>query len=557
MTDVPSLPSDDDAGSRARTVPTASSPQLLTHLLELVARGVRSPRGLQEALGVDVRTVQYYLQAGVWLSLLEDAPEPRLSPDGLGYVYAGPDRPERYARAVHAQPFVQELVRLAGPSPDADALEAAIRRAEPSLAPSTVARRASAIRGLLAPALDPGRLDAPDGLAQLDLPLSQAPTVAPPEADLRLTGTAFSPDLYRVLLCTLVDQGELTLGHVRGLLDQAGASTVPVGTYVELALTRGDAVRLEERLVVAEGAVARRELAASTASVILSDDGWRSTLDRVRSGEQPGEGSPWGRYRPWTRRLLGAIPAEGAVDEALARVLRDRSLDSFPRSGAPGTSPPRVHEPFLACWDTPGLAVALPPSLVQLWEGVAGTNRRLRNARHRADAVGTPTLAYRPVAVHGGLLHPGETLPRAIPDARTLRQRVVACAPYAALTTAMLLAHRTRDARVELTREGGSWLVRRGPTRLGGLLDLLDGFGRHLGWRVSRRGTGGLGEEVLTSLLERLGVAVPVGSRLVLDDAFFTQLRQDDEATLLRGLGPLAEALAGYLDGLAGRETGR
>ena len=40
------------------------------------------------------------------------------------------------------------------------------------------------------------------------------------------------------------------------------------GAYVDLALERGDAVRHEERLIVAEGAVQRRALAGSTAAVI-------------------------------------------------------------------------------------------------------------------------------------------------------------------------------------------------------------------------------------------------------------------------------------------------
>jgi len=95
----------------ARVVPNANSPALLTHLLEMVSRGLRSPRTLSEALGIDQRTVRYYVQAGVWLGFLEDSPEPLLSPEGLAYVYGGKLRRARYAEAVSRQPFVLALVK--------------------------------------------------------------------------------------------------------------------------------------------------------------------------------------------------------------------------------------------------------------------------------------------------------------------------------------------------------------------------------------------------------------------------------------------------------------
>ena len=58
--------------TRADLIPNANRPAVLARTIELVARGLRTPRGLQEALGLDPRTVQYYLQAGAWLGLLEN-----------------------------------------------------------------------------------------------------------------------------------------------------------------------------------------------------------------------------------------------------------------------------------------------------------------------------------------------------------------------------------------------------------------------------------------------------------------------------------------------------
>ncbi|MCB9682018.1 MAG: hypothetical protein H6733_11190 [Alphaproteobacteria bacterium] len=553
---------DDDPSDRLRPdlVPNANSPQLLTHLLEMVARGVRSSRGLQEALGVDQRTVRYYVQAGVWLGWLVDGADPLLTPDGLGYVYAGASRREHYARAVADQPFVAALLARTGGRPPTDAeLSRAISAADPSLAPSTVARRVSAVRGLIAPYLDHRKTlpePAPEE-GQLLLPLAQAPQVEPDPPLTKAAGRSFSPDIYRYVLCFLLDHGELTLGHVRGLLDRAGAGDVPIGGYVDLALERGDAVRVDERLVVTAGAVARRELAESTAAVILSDGGWRTHLDTLRAAlatDAEGAVRATGRYRLWNRRLLGRELSAATLEPDLARVLRDRSLASWPRTtGAEPIAPPAVPEPFLDVWERPDLIVALPPSLVQLWEGVAGVNRRLRNARHRADAVGTPTVAYRPSVAHGGLLHPGEPLPRAVPDQRTLRQRLVLHAPYVALTVALLYLHRAAEPTLEIRHEDGTWQVRRQRARMGALLDVLDGFARSRSWRVSRRARGAVTDEVLVGLLDRLGLAVGLGDRLVLDDGFFAQLRHDDEDGLVRlKLDPLARALGAWVDGLRG-----
>ncbi len=584
------MPADpDDPGVRARTapartevVPNANSPVLLTHLLEMVARGVRTPRALQEALGVDGRTVRYYLQAGAWLGFLDDGDPPLLTPDGLGYVYAGDARPTRYADAARRVPFVAALLTRAArrkpndtrradtqrndtqgtraegrPSalPSHEDVAAAIRAADPDLAEATVSRRVSAVRGLLAPLFDSLAEEALAD-AQLALPLAQRPLTEAAAPLASLAGRSFSPDIYRFVFIALLDHGELTLGHVRGLLDAAGAPDVPIGAYVDLALSRGDVVRVEEHLVATPGAIARRDLADATQGIILSDAGWRAHLeasraralerDRLGAAERSG-----GRYRLWDQRLFGHVLRPERLDADLKRVLRDRGLRAFPcaASGDAG-APAVVHSPFLRAWETPGQLTALPPSLAQLWEDVAGVNRRLRNARHRPESVGTPTLASRPVAVHGGLLHPGEATPRSVPDRRSLRLRLVQTSPYVTLVIGLLWLHRRGEA-VEIRQEQGTWTLRHRRRRLGELLDALDGLLIALGHHACRRRHGGLSAGVLLGLLERLGLVLALGSRAVLDDGFFRSLTAEhDEAALAHLLGPLADRLAAALEPL-------
>lgn len=549
--------SDPSTPPQQRIVPNANSPELLTHMLEMIARGVRSARGLREALGIDLRTVRYYGQAATWLGFLHDDERPVLSPLGLEYVYAGAARDLVYARAVASQPLMFELLQFGPEGPTNAQVEAAIHRMAPGLAASTVSRRVSAVRGLLAPALRAHAAMADSGDAQLDLPLSQTPKIEPPPPLSQLAGRSFSPDIYRYLLCYLLDHGELTLGHIRGLLDRTGAKDVPIGSYVDLALTRQDAVRVDERLVVTAGAIARRELTASTASIILSDAGWRTHLDEVREQIATAKGPLrlGGPYRRWNERLFGHSLRSRTLESDLRRVLRDRSLRSFPRtSDVEANVPPRPQQSFLDCWQMPSLIIALPPSLAQLWEGVAAVNRRLRNARHRADAVGTPTLAYRPVAVNGGLIHPGEPLPRSVPDQRTLRQRLLTNSPYVALVMALLLVHRRHPSAGGLEYTSGTWKVRRGRTDLGRLFDVLDAFAGHRGWLASRRTHGGLDEALFVSLLERVGLLVSLEGRAVLDDAFFEQLAsEEEEQVIFAQLDPLSRSLGEFLATLQSR----
>jgi hypothetical protein len=538
-------------------VPNANSPVLLTHLLEMVARGLRSGRGLAEALGVDQRTVRYYVHAGAWLGFLEDGSEPLLTPDGLSFVYGGPHRHARYAAAVERQPFVAGLIKRLGRFPDDGALRLAIAAAEPGLSAATVERRASAVRGLVAPLLEtnrPGRSAAADD-RQLALPLAQAPALAPDPPLTRAAGRSFSPDIYAYLFATLLDHGELTLGHVRGLLDRAGADDVAIGPYVDLALERGDVERVEERLVITAGAAALRDVAANATAVVLTDPGWRAHVERWRSDPAAAARAP-ARYRLWDQRLFGRPLAADTVHADLGRALRDRNLSAWPIARpAPGRTGRGGDEPFLDLWEREGLIIALPPTLAHLWEGLGGVNRRLRSARHRTDAVGAPTIAYSPVVVHGGLLHPGEALPRAVPDARSLRQRTISRAPYAAMVVAMLLAHRAEPSAIELRLEHGAWWVRARRRRVGPLLEVCDAFAAKRGWVSARRGSDGLSAASLLSVAERLGVVALTPDRAVLDDTLFHQLRHDEEAVLAPSLDGLSRALRAHVDALVATDA--
>ena len=123
--------------NRHHRVPNANSPQLLTRLLETVARGVRSSRGIQESLGVDVRTVQYYSQAADWLGLMDSAPSYQLTSIGLEYVYAGRARPQVYARAVWSTTFVTDLMKDREGTPTADDIASFILSFDGGMSAST------------------------------------------------------------------------------------------------------------------------------------------------------------------------------------------------------------------------------------------------------------------------------------------------------------------------------------------------------------------------------------------------------------------------------------
>lgn len=536
-------------------VPNANSPQLLTRLLEMVSRGVRSTRGLQEALGVQARTVQYYTQAGQWLGLLEYSSTCALTGLGLDYVYAGRQRPDVYAKAVWAVPFASGLLNGSHPEvPDVEAVYAVILREEPDLSPATARRRASAVRSLIAPAV--GRAPRPkrkEKLEQLALPLGRSPNaLRPPKLPIG-AGKTWNPDVYRYLLCALLDYGELSMTHLRALLDRGGAEVIPIGGYVDMAISRGDGTRQAERVVATDDGVKRRDLLESTLSVVLSDPGYRVYLgdavaavnDRAAAIRRD---AAVHRYIHWDRRVFGHPLRPKRVRADLEAVLLDRSLDSFPSAGRVGGDRAPVEDAFLDVWEREDLSICCPPHLAQLQGGVPAVNRLLKQSR-QAQPVGLPDLSDRPVLYHGGILHPGEPLPRSVPDTRSLRLRTLMHAPFPALIAAVLLLHRLRPATIRVIRDADGWAIRWDKRRLGGLLSLLAGFGRSRGWVVSRRYSGGLDPQTLIRSMETVGIVWVNGKQVVLEERFFEHLRNEaEELEVFERLQPLATALEGWLE---------
>lgn len=537
---------------RRPAIPTANNPRLLTRTLGWLGRGVRSTRALQEILGVELRTVQYYLRAGEWLGLVEPGPEHLLTPLGLELVF-GTSPDETYARAVWDQPFVRDLLTGRGHSPPPlEDVVVAIARAEPDLAAATVRRRASAVRSLIAPALDRARRPEPAD-HQLPLPLAVPPDTGPHHLSPGPARDA-DPDVFRWVYEALLDHGELTLGQLRGLLDRAGVSELPIGGYVDLLLSRQDATRIGERLVITTGGVSRRQAASSTTGIILSHARYRQWLDDVRRvalGDREAEirmAEVTRTFRAWDQRLLGGPADAATLDARLGRVLLDRSLAAFPVSGDAGPPLEPVERSFLDVWEEPGLVVALPPFLTTLEGGLAAVNRCFSRARQGSAEVGVPDVATRPVLVHGGLLHPGEPRPRSVPDLISLRQRVLMNAPYAAMTAALLLLHRASPGILAVVRRRGTWSVLRRGRPLGAALPLLDAFASSRGWVPCRRLSGGLSLTDLLVSLEAIGLCHVLGDVAVLAERAFHRLRTDPEEMEVHALlQPLADALETWL----------
>lgn len=542
--------------TRHPSVPSANSPQLLTRMLEVVGRGVRSTRGLQEALAVQPQTVRAYAQAGEWLGLLETAGGCWLTQLGLEYVYAGRQRSYVYSRAVWSNPFAAELlVASEGRRPTLEVVRAAIARSEPELAPATVRRKASAIRSLIAPALGrPRPRSRTEEERQIALPLATAPR-APAAAIPVRGGREYNPDVYRLLLAGLLDYGELTLGQMRALLDRSGAADAPVGGYVDMALSRGDAVRIGDTLAVTPSAVRRRALVGTTTSIILSDPRYRAYLDDLRAAGDDREAGARrdavaGRYRAWDRRLLGREIAPETLDRDLEAVLLDRPLESFPIAQPAADPLPVADEPFLDVWERGGLRICAPPYLTQLEGGVQAVNRLLRRARTRGD-VAPPDLAHRPLAVHGGILHPEEPLLRAVPDLRSLRLRVLMHAPYPALIGALLSQHRRHSETLAIARGRSGWALLSHGAELGPLLTVLDAFCAARGWHPSRRATGGVDAAGLLRVMQAVGITTEVGRHAVLAERFFGMLTLEaEEMEVNARLQPLSLALHGWLEGV-------
>jgi len=541
-------------------IPNANNPRILTRLLEYVAQGVRRPTGLAELLECETRTVNYYVQAGQWLGLLEPE-EIRLTPIGLEFVYGAEDRPQIYARAAWAVPLVQELMDGREELPDTEIMSQIIGRADPTLAPSTARRRSSAVRGLLAEAVKyPPR---PAQAEQLALPLVDSPPskrahiLPEPSADEALIP---NPEVYLFIYHALLDNGELTLGQLRALLDQAGGRERPVGTYLEMAQRRGDLLRVGEQLVITRGAVARRRSSDSPSGVALTDPGYREYLDVLRQVSS-GDGRHalrYGRlrhrYASWDVRVFGESANPPRVARELDRILLGRPLAAFPVAGEPGRALPEVSAAFLERFEERDLAVALPSGLRLLNSGLKGINHLLATRQ----SVRPPSPVDLRSVVHGGLLHPGEAPPRAIPDRVSLRLRFLSRVPHAALTVALLMAHRRVGSPWTLLRHSGRADVWRGREALGDLLDVLDGFMKSRGWLVARHPRQSLSASELIELLERLGVVTCLSRQIALREDFFTRLKTEaEDRELYESLLPVEDTLIRHMESLQAIGVGR
>lgn len=536
-------------------IPNANNPSILTRLLEYVAQGVRKPGGLAELLECEGRTVNYYVQAGQWLRMLEPG-EIRLTPLGLEYVYGGRDRPAIYARAAWGVPLVQRLLDGGAELPEPEAMAKILAEVDPTLAPSTARRRSSAVRGLLAPALRFFPPPQAHDQEQLALPLVSTPPgeiarvlpAAGPDEEV-----VPNPEVYLFIYRTLLENGELNLGQLRAVLDQAGGRDRPVGTYVEMAQRRGDVLRVGEQLVVTRGAIQRRDSADSPTGIVLTDPGYREYLDVLRqvAGGEGRHALRYGRlrhrYASWDARVFGESASPARVARELDRVLLGRPLSAYPVAGDPGRPVPAVEAGFLERFPDRDLAVALPSSLGLVSAGLKGLNHLL-NTR---NAVRPPSPVDRRAVVHGGLLHPGEPPPRSIPDRISLRLRLISRVPHAALTVALTLAHRRVGSRWALRPRSGRVDVQRGRESLGDLIAVLDGYMRHRGWLVARHGRGSLGGGALVSLLEQLGVVTSLSRHVALREDFFERLQTEvEDRELYESLRPVEDALVSYLEGL-------
>ncbi len=532
--------------------PLATSPRVLTRLLEQVAAGHRRQRALGEVLELEAPILRAYLLAAEWLGLLDLADEPVLTRDGLAYVYAGARRPQALAATILAHPVLGPLGRAGPIGPDA--LARVVTHADPSLPPRAVRKRALALRRLLGPGLRPAvRVAMPpapdaaepteeDGLTeparapeQLSLGFASEVTPPPPPLDLR-AGADDSPDVYTHLLRALLDHGELDPHQVRGLLDAAGGSHCGIGGYLAMATRRGDATRVGDVLVVTSGAAARRELAESPVSVALSDPDFRRHLVELLAG-RPGEAR---RFRPWTNRLF----QPGTVEENLERLLFGRRLTSFPVAGHPGEPIATYADPFLASVDRRGLVVAFPSSLGALAGGIGTVNQLLRGAR-QGTVARPPHALDRRVAAHGGLLHPGEPPLRVVPDMVSLRSRALKNVPAFAILVALALLD--RRGVVKLRVYGAEVLVQATGQRPRRLDAVVDALGAARGWVIARN-PAGASWSLFSEVAESLGLLVTVASFLTLEESLFRKLGSDPEhRDLLEGLEPLAEQLAARL----------
>ncbi|GDX79341.1 hypothetical protein LBMAG42_11520 [Deltaproteobacteria bacterium] len=502
--------------------PVLGNPRRLLRVLESVAGGVRRPASIARVLDIEGRVIRSYLTHAEWLGLVKNAAEPHLTRAGLDFVYAGNRRAIALAVAVRAHPVLgagPTVERVAEVLVD-DGLAASIGGGR---------RDARAIFRLI----EPARKLRPKLVSTEQLHLGFAGPIGARRSQIEPNPGDDSLDVYALVLRSLLENGELRLNTLRGVLDDAGAGGAGLGGYVALAVRRGDAERRGDVLVVTPGALARADLAESVVSVGLSDPDFRAWLD---APDRPGPEAR--RCARWARRLFGSESPE----RALPRLLFGRSMGTVPAAGEAGGSLPTYKGAFLDVLMEPGLALAFPGSLERLGGGIAWVHSQWRAVVQNPAAVRIPGSLDARVCVHAGLLPPGEPPPRNIPDLLTLRLRAARSVPAFALLTAAGILHRRKALR--LRQRGDSLFVER-PGRPELPWNALVGrLARARGWHLCPVDSAGRWRRLLETA-EGLGLVARIpGEAWTIDETLFWRLGTDPEHHELHDrLGPLADLL--------------
>ena len=545
---------------RADLIPNANNPRLLQRLVRLVASGIRKQRALAEVLQVELRTVHYYTQAGEWLGLLATDKEVHLTPQGVEFAFAEPrQRPKMYAKAVWGVPIVQALLSGRGDLPGTEMIASFIIEQEPTMSPRTARRRATSLKGLIEPALRHRPTQKTPQGEQLAFNFFAQSTQKTPKTfattDVSLrAGTENNPDVYARLLTALLDHGEITTGQIRSLLDNMGGRDCPLGGYVEMATRRQDAVRQADRLVATRGAVQRREFCDDGILVALTDPAYRAYLSAMSHAED----SPVAkrerkslnkRFREWDQRIFGESITEENVADSMDRPLVGRRLDGVPVAGSITHMPASSSAPFIEMIDVPEMMISFPSSLRTLYAGVSIVNESLQRNRNAPAGVRIPSPMDTRAQIHGGILCPGETLPRSIPDNLTLRLRLLTHCPAFSLLTSLLLLDRKENVALRILVDENGPSIHWGKQPIGTLLDGLDRFGQSQKWIVCRPLSGGLQGIHLIDTAIGLGLCARVGRRIVLDEQLFLRLQEDAEARMVyESLMPLEDRIHAWLD---------
>jgi hypothetical protein len=160
-----------------------------------------------------------------------------------------------------------------------------------------------------------------------------------------------------------------------------------------------------------------------------------------------------------------------------------------------------------------------------------------------------PNLVDTRAQVHGGILCPGETLPRSIPDNLTLRLRLLSHCPAFALLVSLLLLDRRESLDLRVVEDEMGPAVHWGKNRIGTLFEVFDRFGTAQDWVVSRPLSGGLQALHLIDTGITIGLCSRVGRRIVLDEQLFLRLQEDAESRMAyEALMPLEDRLHAFLE---------